>query len=395
LAAPSLARRLAFDVLLLVERGGYAADLLYRRGGNLLPPDAALSQEIVFGVLRRRPQLDFLLQEHIGKPLSKLDPEVLQAMRMGAYQLHFLDRVPSHAAVSESVALAKYARKVSAMGMVNAILRKVMDMPLPEEWPNRATTLCMPEWILQRWDASYGAEQTAAIAQAFLAKPNVYTRLPSGRTAADYPGFDFQETEIPGCLQVLRGNVQAAGLRQSDIGSQWVATLLDAGEQDRVVDLCAAPGNKTAVLAERASVVAAGDANLQRLLAMRDVGIPRVQLDASAPLPFRSSFSRVLLDAPCSGTGTMGRNPEIRWRLSLEKLREFPRVQRAMLRQALDLVAPNGVLVYATCSLETEENENIVRDVCHDCGVEMFRRIPGECPGDGFFGAVIRKPSSS
>lgn len=378
-----------------MERGGFAADLLYRRGGNLLPPDAALAQEIVFGVLRRRPQLDFLLQEHLGKPLSKLDTEVLQAMRMGAYQLHFLDRVPSHAAVSESVALVRYARKVSAMGMVNAILRKVMDAPLPSEWPNRATALCMPEWILQRWDDVYGAEQTTAIAQAFLEKPKVYTRLPAGKTAADFPGFEFEETEIPGCLQVLRGNVQAAGLRQSDIGSQWVATLLEAGPEDTVIDLCAAPGNKTAVLAERARIAAAGDASFARLAAMREEGIPRVQLDASAPLPFRFTFSRVLLDAPCSGTGTMGRNPEIRWRLTLEKIREFPRVQRAMLRQALELVAPGGVLVYATCSLETEENENIVRDVCHDCGVEMFRRIPGECPGDGFFGAVIRKASRS
>lgn len=391
MAAPSLARRLAFDVLLLVERGGYAADLLYRRGGKLLPPDAALAHEIVFGVLRRRPQLDFLLQEHISKPFAKLDSEVLQALRMGVYQLHFLERVPSHAAVSESVALVRYARKISATGMVNAVLRKVMDMEFPTEWPNKATELCVPDWLLHRWETNLGEDQAIAAARAFLQKPDVFTRLPVGKSPADYPSCELRETEIRGCYQVLKGIPQVAGLRQSDIGSQWVGTLVDAAPGDAVLDLCAAPGNKTAVIAERGQVTAACDANFQRLAVMAAESIPRVQLDATQPLPFRHRFKWVLLDAPCSGTGTLGRNPEIRWRITPEKLREFPRIQKAMLRNALDIVAPNGALVYSTCSLETEENENIVRDLCHDYGVETFRRLPGLTPGDGFFAAVIRK----
>ena len=377
-----------------MERGGYAADLLFRRGGNLLPPDAALAHEIVFGVLRRRAQLDFLLQAHLSKPLAKLDVEVLLALRMGAYQLHFLERVPAHAAVSESVSLVRAARKVSATGMVNAVLRKVMDAALPEAWPNPATALSVPGWMLERWQRAFGEERAAGIAGAFLQKPDVYTRLPKAGSAADYPGLELVETEIPGCLQVLKGNPQVAGLRQSDIGSQWVGTLLQAGPGDTVLDLCAAPGNKTAVVAETARIGAACDANLQRLLAMREEGLPRVQIDATQPLPFRGAFSRILLDAPCSGTGTLSRNPEIRWRLTPEKLREFPPIQRAMLRNALAALAPGGVLVYATCSLEIEENENIVRDVCHDYEVEIARRMPGESPGDGFFAAVIRNAAS-
>lgn len=392
MAAPSLARRLAFDVLLLVERGGYAADLLYRRSGKLLPADAALAHEIVFGVLRRRSQLDFLLQVHLSRPLAKLDIEVLTALRMGAYQLHFLDRVPSHAAVSESVSLARAARKTSATGMVNAILRKVMGAGFPATFPDRATALSMPEWILRRWEQAFGEERAVGLAEAFLRKPEVYTRLPLGKSPSDYPGIELAETEIAGCRKVLKGNLQASGLRQSDIGSQWVGTLLDVQPGDEVLDLCAAPGNKTAVLAETGRIAAACDANFQRLVAMGSDGFPRVQLDATQPLPFSRLFPRILVDAPCSGTGTLGRNPEIRWRITPEKLREFPPIQRAMLRNALQALAPGGVLVYATCSLEIEENENIVRDVCHDYGVEMARRMPGVSPGDGFFAAVVRKP---
>ncbi len=376
-----------------MERGGYAADLLYRRAGKLLPSDAALAHELAFGVLRRQAQLDFLLKTHLSKPVAKLDIEALTALRMGVYQLRFLERVPAHAAVSESVSLVRAARKTSATGMVNAILRKVMAVEPPSTWPDRATALSMPEWMLRRWEREFGAERAAGIAEVFLRKPDVYTRLPAGETPGDYPGLEFAETEVPGCLKVLKGNPQAAGLRQSDIGSQWVGTLLNAQPGEDVLDLCAAPGNKTAVAAETGRIAAACDANFQRLRAMSGEHGPRVQVDATGPLPFRRPFPRILLDAPCSGTGTLGRNPEIRWRITPGKLKEFPPIQRAMLRNALDLLAPDGVLVYSTCSLEIEENENIVEDVCHDYEVEMSRRTPGVSPGDGFFAAVIRKPS--
>ncbi len=376
-----------------MEQGGYASDLLRHGAGKLSPADASLAHEIVFGVLRRRPQLDFLLQRHLSKPLAKLDLEVLTVLRAGAYQLLYLERIPAHAAVSESVLLTRAARKASASGLVNAVLRKVAASGLPDDWPDRATALSMPEWILRRWESAFGATGAARIAEAFLHKPDVYTRLPRGKPPSDYPALEFVETEVPGCLRVLKGNPQSAGLRRTDSGSQWVATRLDVQPGDEVLDLCAAPGNKTAILAETGRVVAACDASFQRLAAMKHEAWPKVRLDAARPLPFGRTFRRILLDAPCSGTGTLGRNPEIRWRITPEKLREFPPPQSAMLRNALDALAPGGVLVYATCSLEIEENENIVRNLCHDYEVETARRTPGVSAGDGFFAAVIRKPS--
>lgn len=377
----------------MVERGGYASDLLRRRAGNILPADASLAHEIVFGVLRRRAQLDYLLQQHLPKPLAKLDGEIVTVLRIGAYQLLFLERVPPHAAVSESVLLARAARKTSASGLVNAVLRKVAVAGIPAEWPDRATAFSVPEWMLRRWESAFGAARAGQIADAFLHKPEIYTRLPRDKAPSDYPALELASTEIPRCFTVLRGNPQAAGLPQVDIGSQWVATQVETQPGEDVLDLCAAPGNKTAILAETAHVAAACDISFQRLAAMRSEPWPRVRLDAAEPLPFGRSFPRILLDAPCSGTGTLGRNPEIRWRITPEKIRSFHSIQAAMLRNALEVLAPGGALTYATCSLEIEENENIVRNLCHDYEVETARRTPGVSAGDGFFVAVIRKPS--
>lgn len=356
----------------------------------MLPADAALSREIVFGVLRRRPQLDFLIQRHLKGPISRLDTEVLVALRMGAFQLRFLERIPAHAVVSESVAVVKLARKSSASGVVNAVLRKVSTDALADEWPSRELSYCQPEWLLNRWVGAYGEQRAIGIAEAFLRKPEVYVRIPPGKTAEDFPGCILGETEIPGCFRVEKGSPLAAGLRQMDIGSQWVASFVAAGRDEPVLDLCAAPGNKTSAIGERAPIAAACDLHLRRLLAMPGAAHARVQLNAAFPLPFRRRFPWILLDAPCSGTGTLGRNPEIRWRLTPQALAAFPALQREMLQNALQLLAPGGTLVYSTCSLEIEENECIVTEVCHDYHVEMFHRLPGESPGDGFFVARIR-----
>ncbi len=396
LPAISAARRIAFDVLLLVDRGGYAADLLHHRAGQLLPADAALAREIVFGVLRRQPQLDFLLQPHLTKPLARLDREVSIALRIGAFQAHFLQKIPPHAIVSESVSLVKLARKTSAAGLVNAILRKVAASALPSQWPTREIALCQPEWLLARWESAHGTAGMQRIAEAFLRRPEVYLRVPAGLAPPNDPGCILETTEVPGCFRVLQGNATALlarhpQLRQMDIGSQWVASLVDALPGQRVLDLCAAPGNKTAVIAERASVAAACDLHLSRLRNMPPPHHPRVQLDGSQPLPFRTRFHWILLDAPCSGTGTLGRNPEIRWRLHPEKLATFPLIQAQLLRRAMELLEPGGTLVYSTCSLEPEENEYILRDVCHDEDVCLLRRTPGEHAGDGFFAARIRR----
>lgn len=390
MSSPTPARRVAFEVLLAVEIGGYAGDLLHFRTAKLSSADAALAREIVFGVLRRRAQIDLLITPYLRQKLKKLDLEVLAALRMGVYQLLYLEKIPPHAVVNESVLLVKSARKLSAAGLVNAILRKVQAAGLPSNWPDRATEFCLPEWLLSRWSLAYGEEKARGIAQAFLDKPEVFVRVPPDASPDGYPGFVLESTEVPGCYRVLSGNLAEAGLRQMDIGSQWVATQLEAEVGDEVLDLCAAPGNKTTVIAEKAQIRAACDLHLHRLLAMPAPEHPRIQLDARESLPFRRRFSRILLDAPCSGTGTLGRNPEIRWRISPEAVLEFPAIQKRLLRNALDVLAPEGTLIYSTCSLEVEENEDIVEDVCHDYDVEVLRRLPGEVTGDGFFVARIR-----
>ncbi|MCU0229075.1 MAG: hypothetical protein MUF01_15705 [Bryobacterales bacterium] len=393
--AISAARRIAFDVLLQVERGGYASDLLHHRSPQISSADAGLARELVFGVLRRRPQLDCLLQPHLTKPIPRLDVEVTIALRMGALQAHFLHRIPAHALVSECVSLVKLARKSSAAGMVNAVLRKVLADTPPHPWPSREVALCQPEWLLARWQQNFGADGMQRIADAFLRKPDVFVRVPDGVAPPQHPGVSLEATELPGCYRLAQGNAAALlarhpQIRQMDIGSQWVASLVDAKPGQRVLDLCAAPGNKTAVVSERAPVAAACDLHLSRLRNMPPPPHPRVQLDGRTPLPFRTRFDWILLDAPCSGTGTLGRNPEIRWRLQPDKLTHFPPIQADLLRNALLLLAQNGTLVYSTCSLEPEENECILRDICHDEDVRVLRRVPGEASGDGFFAALIR-----
>jgi len=234
----SAARLTAFDVLLLVERGGYASDLLLSRSHELDSRDAGLASEIVLGSLRYRAQLDFLIAHYSGRPAGRLDPEVRIALRMGIYQLRYLSRVPAHAAVGESVELVKRARKRSAAPLANAVLRKVDRNAV--SWPNRAAELSHPEWMLERWDTQYGPEIAAQIARANLATPETYVRAPG----VPPDGVTVEATDVPGCYRVSGGDT--TGLRIQDIGSQTIVPLLELQPGQTFLDLCAAPGNKTA-----------------------------------------------------------------------------------------------------------------------------------------------------
>ncbi len=348
----SIARQVAFDVLQRVEEGGYASDLLLERAATLDSRDAGLATEIVFGCLRRQMQLDHLIGRFAPR---RLDPQVQIALRMGAYQLRHLDRVPPHAAVSESVELVKRARKQSAAGLVNAVLRKIPRGDLA--WPDRATELSLPAWLLDRWDRRFGAEAASAIARAFLQPAETYV--------------------------ASTGRIQ-------DIGAQSIVPLLDVTPGVTLLDLCAAPGNKTAQAVALGARVIACDRQWHRLKPVQGIPCPVVVLDGTAPLPFRGSFDRILVDVPCTGTGTLGRNPEIKWRLKPSDIRELQQKQRALLRNALEYLKPGGRLVYSTCSLEDEENAQVVasfREIC-DVG-QVGERIPGRDPGDGFYAAVV------
>lgn len=379
----SPARTAAFDVLLAVEGGGYASDLLLARTRNLDSRDAALAGEVVFGCLRRQAQLDFLIEASARRPVARLNPEIRVAVRMGAYQIRHLDRVPRHAAVNESVELVKRARKTSAAGLVNAVLRRIPRGPV--EWPDRATSLSIPPWLLERWERHYGAETAAAAAAAALEKPAVYVRLPG--ELAPPEGLRLEKTEVSGCLRVLDGD--PAGLRVQDIGSQSIVPLLDLHPGLRFLDVCAAPGNKTAQALESGVWAVACDLHWKRLRALDGLACERVALDATRELPFAARFDRILVDAPCSGTGTLARNPEIKWRIQPEALARLHALQVELLRRALDRLAPGGRLVYSTCSLEPEENEHVVREVLGRLPEQVVRRLPGREAGDGFFAAVI------
>ena len=377
--AISPARVLAFDCLLAVDGGAYASDYLVAHSASLGARDAGLASEIVFGVLRFRAQLDYLTEFFSGA--RKLDREVRTALRMGIYQLRYLDRVPPHAAVGESVELVKRARKRSAAGLVNAALRKVTRSPAP--WPDRASELSVPGWMLERWERQYGGEAAEGIARAALSAPETYIRVPSGAALPE----GAEPAGTPGCYRIARA---PEGYRIQDIGSQSVVPLLRLAPGQSLLDLCAAPGNKTAQALESGVRAVACDIHRRRLERLRKLGAELVVLDGTRPLPFGRRFDRILLDAPCSGTGTLARNPEIKWRLKPEQIVELQGIQCALLAQARAALAPGGLMVYSTCSLEHEENEDVIAAVPYGLVVETMRRIPGREPGDGFFAAVIK-----
>lgn len=346
------ARLTAFKILRLVEGGGYASDLLLTRTAKLDARDAALATELVFGVLRRRFQLDYLITHFSGRASEKLDPEVRLALEMGIFQIRYLTRIPKHAAVQASVDLVKQARLRSASGLVNAVLRKVDRSPV--SWPDRATELSCPEWLLESWERQYGKEAAESIARAFLKAPSTSVNPETGRI--------------------------------QDEGGRGIVGLLQLEPGMKLLDVCAAPGNKTAQALALGADCVACDKHPGRLRALAGMGAKLVVADATRPLPFARRFPRILVDAPCTGTGTLGRNPEIKWRLNPEKVLEMQSLQRAILAQATDLLEPGGRLVYATCSLEREENEDVAAAYNP---VEIHRWLPGQGPGDGFFAAVI------
>ena len=279
---------------------------------------------------------------------------------MGIFQIRHLDRIPVHAAVSESVELVKWAGKRSAAGLVNAILRKVNRDPVP--WPDREKALSCPEWLLTRWSNEYGEDAARGIAMAALEEPQAY----------------------------LRGD------RVQDIGSQSVVPFLELKDGESFLDICAAPGNKTAQALETPLRAVACDVHMHRLEGLQTLNCSLVQLNAEKPLPFApASFDKILIDVPCSGTGTLGRNPEIKWRLVPDDLEALADSQRAILRNSLAALRPGGLAVYSTCSLEPQENATVVARVLAllpECSLlAQHQRLPGRDRGDGFFTAVIAK----
>jgi len=437
----SPARAAAFDILLRVEeQDAYASELLHsQRLHKLSAADCALTTEIVMGVLRWRSKLDRAIAAESARRLEKLDAEVLVALRIAAYQLLYLDRVPTRAAINESVELVKRARKTSAAAFANAVLRKVAAAKAPERYVSGASaselaeSFAHPRWLVERWVGHYGSENAEAICRYDQAIPATVIRVDGDVVVGELEreGIAF----APGALLtsariVVRGDVtQTRPFREGrvfiqDEASQLVAALV--GKGNRILDCCAAPGGKTAAIASRnpESEIVAAELHPHRAELLRQrVRAENVQVlraDATS-LPLQGGFDRVLADVPCSGSGTLARNPEIKWRLKLDDLAELHKKQVGILVAALKQATAGGRVVYSTCSLEPEENEAVVEEVLRggyglvDCRSELerlkssgelaindvsgllsgpyLRTIPGRQRCDGFFAAIFERSS--
>jgi 16S rRNA (cytosine967-C5)-methyltransferase len=407
--AISPARQIAYQVLRRVEEeGAYASDVLHSElGATVKPADAALATELTLGVLRSRRLLDCLLARHLKKPLERLDLPVAIALRLGIYQLRFLDKIPARAAINESVELVKKARKASAATLVNAVLRRAGEQArspaeqfLPPNIPaaeRLAILTSHPTWLVERWLARLGEARTTALLEANNTAPRltcavhdadrreeIVCELEGAGLRVKPPVLLRTAFAVSGGSPARTAAFRAGRISIQDEASQAVPLLLGVRARDRVLDLCAAPGGKTPALiraAEPGGMVIAADRYAHRLRAMRAqldrLGFPSdrhlVELDATQALPFRENFDRILVDAPCSGTGTLARHPEIRSRLSPEQLAQFHDLQTRLLATSLALLASGGRLVYSTCSIEPEENEQVVAEVL--AGARSIRRV--------------------
>ncbi|MGH9532295.1 MAG: transcription antitermination factor NusB [Terriglobales bacterium] len=440
----SPARAAAFDVLLRVEQqDAFASDLLHSsRLDTISAADRALATELTLGVLRWRSHLDHAIARASSQPLARLDAEVLTALRLGVFQVAFLDRVPARAAVNESVELVKRAGRVFSAPFVNAVLRKLVASPETLRPPNLpespgalslAAVFAHPLWLVERWVQEFGAAATQRICEYDQRVPETTLRRAAAGVEEELrsEGVELALGRImAGARRMTSGNVTATRafaegrVQVQDEASQLVVALVGRGS--RILDCCAAPGGKTAALAAanpQAQVVAVELHPHRARTLLRRAPASNVHViaaDATA-LPLAQEFDRVLADVPCSGTGTLARHPEIKWRLKSEDVEDLHRRQVAILNAALERVARGGRLIYSTCSLEKEENQTVVEEAVSirtdirvvDCAAELgrlrndgslvwedlrsltagpfLRTLPGLHPCEGFFAAILER----
>jgi 16S rRNA (cytosine967-C5)-methyltransferase len=414
------ARAAAFEILTLVGAGkGHSDELMHSaRTDALSPEDRNLATALVMGVLRWQIALDARIAKLLARPDQRLAEPVALALRMGAFQLLHMDRIPAHAVLNESVEMCRAAGEPHAAGMVNAVLRKLATAQkagtrIFESPAAFAERLGHPRWLVERWVAAYGREAALAVCE-----------------------YDQRE---PAAGSIFHEASNENALPHMDDSSRLVAELAAAAMplvagQARVWDCCAAPGGKTLMLALRldGAVILATDASKRRLAQMqarlkRFAFASHVRceaMDATGATDSEARFDLILCDVPCSGTGTLAHNPEIRHKLRVEEFARQAIRQRAILSGALRRLAPGGRLVYSTCSLEPEENERVVEAATTEHGLRRIsiaplieglaasgilreaasfelqasavkdgalRTLPGTHPCDGFYAVVLER----
>jgi len=430
------ARTAAYAVLRSVGSGKTDLASALARERTRLPDerDRALAGEIATGTLRLQGAFDHIIANFAGRPLRKLDAEVVDILRLTIFQLLHLDRVPASAAVKDAVDMAGKAGKRSASGLVNAVLRRVArergKLPLPERPSNvddRAAalaylsiTLSHPEWLMARWLDRHGFDEAESWARFNNEPASLVLRANRLKVTRDElaaalaaAGIETEgATRGPDALIVRRGNPVGTRLHEDglffiqDEASQLVGHFAGARAGERILDACASPGGKTLILAAAAGsggAVIATDVRARRIDLLAETvrrsgatNVQVVQADAGSGLPFAGRFDRVLLDAPCSGLGTLRRDPDIKWRRKEDELSGLAQNQLVMLEHAAGVLADGGHLVYSTCSSEPEENDLVVQEFLRRHpefrpAAEPFRTLPFRDGLEAFYGAMVVK----
>lgn len=402
--------------------------------------DRQQAQEYVQGILRRKSYLDFLISQYSSVDINEMKPEFKNILRLGIYDLIFMDGTPDYAAINESVEISKFSVSSRTGDLTNAILRKVQrdisNLPKPKfEDRTRliATTFSHPEWLVERWVKRFGEREAFKLMQANNMRPEYYLRVNGLKTNSENfslrlekTGIDFEESDwLPGYFKVKSTNIARTkgwfekGLCQvQDIAAGFAPVILDPQPGEIVYDICAAPGTKTIVLSElmenQGSILAI-DKDSERISTIASnvttYGADNVKLQRADATEERFKLAdAVLLDAPCSGTGVLSKRADLRWRRTDEQLQEFVENQYELLDAAANMVKKGGRLVYSTCSLEPEENmeqidkfletynnfeleslENYLpEEVLSDDG-KSYQTFPHIHKCDGHFGVLLRR----
>ncbi len=416
----SPSRIAAFEILAKIEtEKSYSSVLLPLYEEKLEPKDRALCHEITLGTLRKQIYLDKIIEKlTTGK---KIDSAVKIILRIALYQLIFLDKIPAHAAINDSVNLTQKAKKTSAKGFVNAILRRFtrekIELEFTDEIEKISVETSHPRWLIEKWIDDFSLEETAKLAEANNETPKLNFRFTAKTTEAVKESLQKEDSEHD--KKYLRELAENGKIYFQDEGSQIIANAVELKENESFLDVCAAPGSKVTQISnfkfQISNLIVAGDLYFPRVKILQKncqnqgVGFVNIlQYDAENGLPFADeSFDVVLLDAPCSGTGTIRHNPEIRYFLQEKDFAELADKQRKILKNASKVVKRGGRIIYSTCSLEWEENEAVCAAFWADnedfkllkpnveelflTGKHFARTFPQRDKMDGFFVAVFEK----